>query len=71
MAVPWQKTHKYYFVLIEVVEKGRRLKRPLVNCAMEQTWHTLGEQLNYIITWNRNTRRVLLKVVKKKLGSNN
>ena len=32
MAAPWQKMHEYYFVLIEVVEKG---KRPLVSCAME------------------------------------
>ena len=27
MAAPWQKTHGYYFVLIEVVEKGKKIKK--------------------------------------------
>ena len=25
MAAPWQKMHEYYFVLIEVVEKGKKI----------------------------------------------
>ena len=35
MAAPWQKTHEYYFVLIEIVEKGKKVKKPFVSCAME------------------------------------
>ena len=27
MAAPWQKTHEYYFVLIEIVEKGKKIKK--------------------------------------------
>ena len=27
MVAPWQKTHEYYFVLIEVVEKGKKIKK--------------------------------------------
>ena len=27
MAAPWQQTHEYYFVFIEVVEKGKKIKK--------------------------------------------
>ena len=27
MAAPWQKMHEYYFVFIEVVEKGKKIKK--------------------------------------------
>ena len=71
MAVPWQKTHEYYFVLIEVVEKGKKIKKAACKLCNGVNLVYIGEQLNYITTWNRNTHRVLLKVLEKKLGSNN
>ena len=37
MAAPWQQTHKYYFVLIEVVEKGKKIKK-----AACMQWSKLG-----------------------------
>ena len=72
MAAPWQKMHEYYFVLIEVVEKGKKIKKAACKlCNGVNLAYIGGTTINYITTWNRNTRRVLLKVVERNLGSNN
>ena len=57
-------------MLIEVVEKGKKIKKAACKLCNGVNLAYIGEQLNYITTWNRNTHRVLMKVVRK-LGSNN
>ena len=71
MAAPWQKMHEYYFVLIEVVEKGKKIKKAACKLCNGVNLAYIGETTKLHNHLESKHPSSVAKGVERKLGSNN